>query len=131
MPPCASKARARRWRCAPTTTRWPSREHHGPHTARSPKTATEQRLLLVFEDLREQTQLTRDLLNAQAVANIGTWQTHFDGAITLTPQAARLFGWPMTKPFTYAQFLTSIHEDDRVRVDGEWNAGLRLGSFPV
>ena len=71
---------------------------------------------------------SRDLLNAQAVANIGTWQTHFDGAITLTPGGAA-FGWPMTKPFTHAQFLTSIHEDDRVRVDAEWNAGLRLGRF--
>ena len=114
------------------------RPHHNPlavpvsitaHTLPKTEAGDEQRLLLVFEDLREQTQLTRELLNAQAVANIGTWQTHFDGAITLTPQAARLFGWPMTKPFTYAQFLTSIHEDDRARVDAEWNAGLRLGRF--
>ena len=126
MPPCASKARET----------LEVRPHHNPlavpvsitaHTAKT-EDGDEQRLLLVFEDLREQTQLTRDLLNAQAVANIGTWQTHFDGAITLTPGGAA-FGWPMTKPFTYAQFLTSIHEDDRVRVDAEWNAGLRLGRF--
>jgi diguanylate cyclase (GGDEF)-like protein len=94
-----------------------------------PANGQEQRLLLVFEDLREQTQLTRDLLNAQAVANIGTWQTHFDGHITLTPQAARLFGWQVGKPFAYADLLGCIHEDDRARVDGEWNAGLRTGRF--
>lgn len=114
------------------------RPHHNPlavpvsvtaHILPAPQEGEEQRLLLVFEDLREQTQLTRDLLNAQAVANIGTWQTHFDGTFTLTPQAARLFGWPMAKPLTYANFLTAIHEDDRPRIEGEWNAGLRSGRF--
>jgi hypothetical protein len=113
------------------------RPHHNPlavpvsitaHTLPKTEDGDEQRLLLVFEDLREQTQLTRDLLNAQAVANIGTWQTHFDGAITLTPQAARLW-LAHDQAVHLCAFLSSIHEDDRVRVDGEWNAGLRLGRF--
>lgn len=114
------------------------RPHHNPlavpvsitaHLLPLSDAGQEQRLLLVFEDLREQTQLTRDLLNAQAVANIGTWQTHFDGHFALTPQAARLFGWPVAKPFTYADFLSCVHEDDRARVDGEWNTALKVGRF--
>ncbi|MCZ8092004.1 MAG: EAL domain-containing protein [Acidovorax sp.] len=114
------------------------RPHHNPlavpvsitaHTLPTQDKGQDQRLLLVFEDLREQTQLTRDLLNAQAVANIGTWQTHFDGNFALTPQAARLLGWPVAKPFTYPDFLTCVHEDDRQRVDGEWTAAQKVGRF--
>ncbi len=91
----------------------------------------EQRLLLVFEDLREQTQLARDLLNAQAVASIGTWQTDFDDSATLTPQAARILGWPVGKPLHYADVLGCVHPEDRVRADAQWREGLASGHFAV
>src|SRR5690606_12786162 len=81
-------------------------------------------LLLTVEDLREQKQLSRDLLNAQEAANIGTWQSHFDGRPTLTPQAARILGWPVNKPFEYADLLGCVHKDDRAHADAQWKKAL-------
>lgn len=91
----------------------------------------EQRLLLVFEDLREQAQLTRDLFNAQSVANIGTWHSDFEGYFYMTPQAASLLGWPEGKPCTYDDFLQCIHPDDQAFVDTQWREALQSGHYKI
>lgn len=91
----------------------------------------EQRLLLVFEDLREQAQLTRDLFNAQSVANIGTWHSDFEGYFYMTPQAARLLGWPEGKPCTYDDFLQCIHPEDQAFVDVQWREALQAGQYKI
>ncbi len=85
------------------------------------------RLLLTIEDLREREQLLRDLLNAQEVANIGTWHTLFDGRIALTPQAARILGWPEGQPFGYGDLLDCVHPEDRGYADAQWAEGLARG----
>ena len=91
----------------------------------------EERLLLVFEDLRQQAQLTRDLYNAQAVANIGTWRSLADGRWSLTPQSMRLLGWRGEDHITFAELLTCLHPDDRERFDGEWQLALGGDDFKI
>ncbi|AOG21809.1 EAL domain-containing protein [Acidovorax sp. RAC01] len=86
----------------------------------------EVRLLFVFEDLREQTKLLRDLLDAQSVARIGTWQTYFDGSMSLTPQAARIMG-VRSETVTFEKILTQIHPADFERVMTRWEAASRGG----
>jgi len=84
------------------------------------------RLLFVFEDLREQTKLLRDLLDAQSVARIGTWQTFFDGSMTLTPQASRIMG-VRGDTATFEKILARIHPADFERVVTRWEAASRGG----
>lgn len=85
------------------------------------------RLLITVEDLRENEQLTRDLLNAQEVANIGTWHSHFDGRLALTPQAARIFGWNVGQPLRYDELLECVHPDDRSFASAKWQEGIVNG----
>ena len=77
----------------------------------------DERLLIVIEDMRKQTRLEKDLLNAQAVAGIGNWHINFmTGKVTLSPEAYRIYEWPQDEPFDRASFLRCVHPDDRADV---------------
>lgn len=87
------------------------------------------RLLITVEDLREQEQLNRSLLNAQEAANIGIWHINFEGRPFVTPQASRIMGWPVGQRFTYADVLGCVHPDDRTYADSQWKKGMATGHF--
>ncbi|WP_081055174.1 EAL domain-containing protein [Burkholderia vietnamiensis] len=83
------------------------------------------RILIVVEDLRKQTRLEKDLLNAQAVAGIGNWHLNFlTGKVTLSPEAYRIYGWPQDEPFDQASFRRCVHPEDRAEVDAAWKSAL-------
>lgn len=85
------------------------------------------RVLLSVQDLREQRQLQRDLLQAQEVANIGTWQSMLDGQVDLTPQAARILGCASGTKQNSSGLLDCVHPDDRERVQAQWRTCLSQG----
>lgn len=86
---------------------------------------SDKRILIVVEDLRKQTRLEKDLLNAQAVAGIGNWNINFlTGKVTLSPEAYRIYEWPQDEPFDRASFLRCVHPDDRAEVDAAWKTAL-------
>ncbi|WP_099737573.1 EAL domain-containing protein [Comamonas sp. 26] len=99
------------------------------HSLQQPDGHAQPRLLITVEDLRKQEQLNRDLLNAQEVANIGTWLSYFDGKPSLTPQAARILGWPVGQPFEFADLLGCVHAEDRAYADAQWKEGLATGRY--
>jgi diguanylate cyclase (GGDEF)-like protein/PAS domain S-box-containing protein len=95
----------------------------------------EARLLMIVEDVTEQTRLEdalraseADLLRAQAVAHIGSWHLDFaTGALQGTPEVFRIFGLPRTTPLSYETFLSCVHPDDRKIVAGAWQAAMSGG----
>ena len=87
------------------------------------------RLMFIFEDLREQTQLLRDLLNAQAAAQIGTWKTNFKNDFSITPQTARMMGLPENKTLVLDDFFTHILLEDQAEVRDGWNKAIHSGVF--
>jgi diguanylate cyclase (GGDEF)-like protein len=92
----------------------------------------EPHLLLVFEDLRQQTRLTRDLLNAQAVARVGTWQIDLaTDVMVLSPQACSILNWPEDQVCTYRGLMDCIHDEDRPGVETAWQAALEGAPFRV
>jgi len=92
----------------------------------------EPHLLMVFEDLRQQTRLTRDLLNAQAVASVGTWQIDLaTDVMLLSPQAISLLNWPEDQVCTFQALMEHLHEEDRPSVESAWQAALEGAPFRV
>lgn len=95
-----------------------------------PVTSPDQTPLLLFtvRDMRQQEQLQRELLQAQQVAQIGTWQTLFDGLFHLSDQAAILLGSTANgQPQPSKQLLASLHPDDQDTVCQQWQKGIRQG----
>ncbi len=92
----------------------------------------EPHLLLVFEDLRQQTRLTRDLLNAQAVASVGTWQIDLaTDVMLLSAQACSILNWPEDEVCTFQGLMEHIHAEDRESVEKAWQAALNGAPFRV
>lgn len=92
----------------------------------------EPHLLLVLEDLRQQTRLTRDLLNAQAVASVGTWQIDLaTDVMLLSPQACNILNWPEDRVCTFRGLMDHIHDEDREGVEKAWQAALEGAPFRV
>ena len=92
----------------------------------------EPHLLLVLEDLRQQTRLTRDLLNAQAVASVGTWQIDLaTDVMLLSPQACSILNWPEDRVCTFRNLMDHIHDEDREGVEKAWQAALEGAPFHV
>ena len=99
----------------------------------------EARLLMIVEDVTEQTRLEdalrqseADLLHAQAVAHIGSWRLDFTtGALQGTPEVFRIFGLPRTKPLSYQTFLACAHPDDREVLDSAWQAALSGAQYQI
>ncbi len=90
------------------------------------------RLLMVVEDLRLQARLETDLLNAQAVAGIGSW--HVDlrtGQAQWSDEAYRLYGRDPGGPASYEVFLDAVHPEDREEVDSAWRAALAGRPFRI
>lgn len=90
----------------------------------------EPHLLLVLEDLRQQTRLTRDLLNAQAVASVGTWQIDLaTDVMLLSPEACNILNWPEDRVCTFRGLMDHIHDEDREGVEKAWQAALEGAAF--
>lgn len=90
----------------------------------------EPHLLLVLEDLRQQTRLTRDLLNAQAVASVGTWQIDLaTDVMLLSPEACNILNWPEDRVCTFRDLMDHIHDEDREGVEKAWQAALEGATF--
>ena len=79
-----------------------------------------QRVLLTLEDLREREQLQRDLLHAQEAANIGTWQTLFDGRFHFTRQAGLILGQQERQDMEASALLACLNPADRSQVLRQW-----------
>lgn len=94
--------------------------------AQQPEAAA--RVLLTVQNLREQKQLQRDLVQAQEVANIGTWHTALDGRFDLTPQAARILGGAFGPEAGAGQLLDCVHPQDRALVQAKWQASVAQGA---
>lgn len=92
----------------------------------------EPHLLLVFEDLRQQTRLTRDLQSAQAAASVGTWQIDLStDVMLLSPQACSILNWPEDRVCTFRGLVDCIHDEDREGVERAWQAALEGAPFRV
>jgi len=92
----------------------------------------EPHLLMVFEDLRQQTRLTRDLLNAQAAASVGTWQIDLaTDVMLLSPQAISLLNWPEDQVCTFQALMEHLYAEDRPSVEKAWQAALEGAPFRV
>jgi PAS domain S-box-containing protein len=68
------------------------------------------------ERVRERTE---ELVEAQAIAHIGSWQWDIAADIvTWSDELYRIFGVPPSTRVSFATFLERVHEDDRDRVRG-------------
>lgn len=93
----------------------------------------EQQLFFVFcrdisERKRTEAQLRQnrdELKRAQAVGQIGSW--HLDvrsNVLTWSDENYRIFGLPPGTPLSYEVFLSTLHPEDRARVEAMWRAAL-------
>jgi PAS domain S-box-containing protein len=79
---------------------------------------------------RELATISSELVRAQAVAEVGSWQLDSRrGEIVWSDETYRIFGRPLGTPVTYETFLACVHPDDRDRVDLLWQDALRGGSY--
>jgi len=57
-------------------------------------------------------------VRAQEIASLGSWEIDFGtGALRLSPEARRLFGFSETAPLCVAALLGAVHPDDRAPVE--------------
>ncbi|MCB1889783.1 MAG: PAS domain S-box protein [Rhodocyclaceae bacterium] len=74
----------------------------------------------------------RELLEAQAVARLGSWSLDLDSErIIWSPVAYELFGVPAGEPIDLSRFLSLIHPDDLPHVEAQWQAAMSSGSYDV
>ena len=60
----------------------------------------------------------RQLAEAQAIAHVGSWELDMTtNVVTWSEEAYRLYGVPMGTPVGYETFVSSLHPDDRERVE--------------
>ncbi|GAB0057070.1 Sensor histidine kinase RcsC [Candidatus Magnetaquicoccaceae bacterium FCR-1] len=72
------------------------------------------------------------LRRAQSVAKVGSWHLDLDdGELVWSEESYRIFGVPAGTPITYELFLSRIPEDDRVDVDGAWQAALQGAPYDI
>ena len=99
----------------------------------------EARILVVVEDMTEQTRLQQalkeseaTLLHAQEVAHIGSWKLDFKtGTFSWTPEVSRIIGLPLDAPISHELFLDQIHPDDREMVNTAWTAAINGAPYHV
>ena len=99
----------------------------------------EARLLMIVEDMTEQTRLQQaleeseaTLLRAQEVAHIGSWQIDFgEGALIWSPEVYRIFGLTRDAPVSYETFLACVHPDDREMVNAAWQSALKGADYRI
>lgn len=99
----------------------------------------EARLLMVVEDRSEPVRLQQalaeseaTLLDAQAVARIGSWRVDFGTAeMDWSPEMFRIFCVPRDTPVNLDDFFARIHPNDRDRVEAAWQATLNGAPYHV
>ena len=81
------------------------------------------------ETLRES---EANLRRTQSVARIGSWQVGSDlHQVTLSQEAALLFGVPHGTEVQLKDLHASVHEADKDRVEASWRQAVRSGMFDV
>jgi PAS domain S-box-containing protein len=59
----------------------------------------------------------RRLIEAQRLAQVGSWERHFEGdAIYWSDEMFRILGLPVGPPLHFLTFLNSVHPDDREKI---------------
>ena len=59
----------------------------------------------------------RRLIGAQRLAQVGSWERHFEGeAIYWSDEMFRIFGLPVGPPLHFLTFLSFVHPDDREKI---------------
>ncbi len=99
----------------------------------------EARLLVIVEDMTEQSRLQgalleseATLLRAQEVARLGSWRLDFpQNSLTWSPEVYRIFGVARDAPVSYETFLACVHPDDREMVDAAWQAALAGAPYHI
>ncbi|MBF0262023.1 MAG: response regulator [Magnetococcales bacterium] len=72
------------------------------------------------------------LRRAQSVAKVGSWHLDLDdGELVWSEEGYRIFGIPVGTPITYELFLSRIPVEDRVDVDGAWQAALQGAPYDI
>jgi PAS domain S-box-containing protein len=60
----------------------------------------------------------RQLAEAQAIAHVGSWELDMTtNRVTWSEESYRMYGVPMGSPVGYETFVSSLHPDDRERVE--------------
>ncbi len=99
----------------------------------------EARLLLILEDVSEQSRLQQalqqseaTLLQAQTVAGIGSWRLDCQkGALFWSPEVYRIFGLPAQQPLTDATFYDCVHPEDLEVLKAAWTAALQGSPYRI
>jgi PAS domain S-box-containing protein len=74
-------------------------------------------------------EVERDLVRAQAMAQIGSWRIDArTGDASGSDETFRIFGVPPSTPVNYEFFLKAVHPDDRELVDRSWQSAKQFGA---
>lgn len=72
------------------------------------------------------------LRQAQAVANLGSWQLDLTtDQLYWSEEVYTLFELPVEESLTYEEFLEFVHPDDRAYVDEEWSNALDGDEYSI
>ncbi len=87
------------------------------------------------ERIRYEEELRRkdaDLGAAQALAHIGSWRLDVKrDFLEWSDETYRIFGIPIGTPLVYKDFISSIHPDDREKVEYAWQSALQGSSYEI
>ena len=89
-------------------------------------------LQLVEERTTELQQERRKLLDAQHVAQLGSWYLAIpENTLSWSDETYRIFGLPIGTPLTLEGFINAIHPDDRELVASAWTAALSGAPYDI
>ncbi len=73
-----------------------------------------------------------NLVNAQAVAHIGSWYLDLGkNSLVWSDECYRIFDAPKEMPMTYEKFLEIVHPEDRDYVRKKWSAALQGDPYDI
>ena len=81
--------------------------------------------------LRQLRKSSETLLEAQVIANLGSWSLDLEtGKVEFSPQAQSIYGWrPGMAPLTLQTCLAQTYPEDRARLEAEHARHVAEGSF--
>ena len=72
------------------------------------------------------------LLEIQAIGKVGTWEYDFiEETGSWSPENCRILGYPENTIPTFELFLERVHPDDREKVMGNFEEGIKTGVFDI